>query len=377
VIYLMPLASEVRKQERLTRLHTKLENGDPIAMGSLSHGGGILSNAIHAGLEKAGIDSYLAFANDIDVDLLEHTQNHNEVWSENTQFVGMPMQELAFDEYAVSKLKTVECLELGIPCSAHSVAARAKKGKEQSLPEDDPSVGHLAVAFLAIVARVNPAVIVLENVRPYQSSASMSIIRNQLRDMGYQIHERILNAADWNCLEARIRMCMVAVTEGMAFDFEQLLVPEKTQRKLGEIMDDVPLDADCWSPMDYLKVKEVRDAAKGSSFAMQIFDSESDHIGTIRKGYHKNGSSDPKIRHPENPDLLRLLNQYEHARCKGIPEHLITGMSKTSAHELLGQSVSHPPFVSVGELVGRALKGSLVPLVAPAVSANQMELIAA
>lgn len=378
-IFLLPLATEARKKERKDRLSEKLATGSAIAVGSLSHGGGVLSNAIHVGLKNAGVESYLAFANDIDVELLEHAQAHNEIWSEKTQFLGMPMQELAFDEYAASKLQKVEVLEAGIPCTAHSVAARAKKGKDQSLPEDDPNVGHLAVAFLAIIARVNPAVIVLENVVPYLSSSSMSIIRNQLHDMGYQTHERVLVASEWNCLEARQRMCMVAVTDGMLFDFDSLLIPEKIERKLGEILDPVAEDADCWSAMDYLKVKETRDAAKGNSFAMQVFDAESNHINTLRKGYHKNGSSDPKIVHPSNPDLLRLLNQFEHARCKDIPEHLVAGMSKTAAHELLGQSIAYPPFVAVGRLVGQSLKGAFKASAAQSVQTpdGQMHLLAA
>lgn len=377
-IFMLPLATEVRKKERVERLRSKMEKGEPIAVGSLSHGGGVLSNAIHAGLKLAGVESYLAFANDIDAELLEHAQSRNEIWSERTQFLGMPMQELAFDEYASSRLSRVEVLEAGIPCTAHSVAARAKK-KEQALPEDDPNVGHLVVAFLAIIAKVNPAVILLENVPGYRDSASMSIIRNQLRDMGYLIHERVLIASDWNCMEARQRMCMVAVTEGMEFNFESLLVPDKIERKLGEVLDDVADDADCWSAMDYLKVKEIRDAAKGNSFAMQVFDKESNHINTLRKGYHKNGSSDPKIVHPSNHNLLRLLNQFEHARCKDIPEHLIAGMSKTAAHELLGQSIAYPPFVAVGHLVGLALKGEVKARVVPQLqlSAGQMQLMAA
>lgn len=354
VIYLLPLATELRKQERIDRLRTKLENGEPLAIGSISHGGGVLDHALHSGLEQAGVKSRLAFANDIDVDLLEHAQRHNEVWDENTQFIAMPMQELAFDEFAASKLSKVDILAAGIPCAAHSVAARAKK--QTVLPEDDPVFGHLVVAFLSIIARVNPAVVVLENVEPYRSSASMSIIRNQLHDLGYNVQERILNAADWNCLEARVRMCMVAVTEGIEFDFGMLEVPQKQSRRLGEVLEEVEPDAPCWGRYDYLKVKEKRDAEKGNSFAMQFFDADSDHISTLRKFYHKGGSTDPLLRHPTDPDLLRQLNAREHARCKDIPEHLITGMSKTAAHELLGQSIAYLPFKAVGKLVGGTLK---------------------
>jgi DNA (cytosine-5)-methyltransferase 1 len=260
----------------------------------------------------------------------------------------------------------------------------AKRAKAKTVhPEDDPIFGHLCVSFLSILSKVNPSVVILENVEPYLSSASMAIIRTQLKDMGYNVHERILDASAWNCLEARVRMCMVAVTEGIEFDFEKLLVPQKKERRLGEILDEVSPDDLCWRPYDYLKSKEVRDAEKGNSFNMQLFDENSSSIGTLRKGYHKGGSTDPLLRHPTNPDLLRQVNAFEHARCKEIPEVLITGMSKTSAHELLGQSVAHPPFVSVGELVGSTLKNwvnagaSFNKMLTEIQSVPQMDLLAA
>lgn len=353
VIYLLPLATEVRKKERIDRLRAKIETGEPIAVGSLNHGGGILSNAIHHGLRQSGVKSKLAFANDIDMDVLSQAQIHNEAWGLDTVYVGMPMQELAFDEFTSGKLPKVDLLEAGIPCSAHSVAARAKK--QTVHPEDDPLVGHLVVAFLSIIAKVNPSMIVLENVQPYQSSASMSIIRNQLSDMGYKIHERILNASDWNCLENRVRMCMVATTDGIDFDFESLLVPVKQSRRLGEILEDISPEDPSWRSYAHLKAKESRDAEKGNSFAMQFFTPDSTGISTLRKFYAKAGSSDPLLRHPTNPDLSRQLTAVEHARCKGIPAHLTEGMSKTAAHELLGQSIAYPPFVAVGELIGRTI----------------------
>jgi DNA (cytosine-5)-methyltransferase 1 len=354
-IYLLPLATEVRKKERLDLLKQKLANNESLAVGSLSHGGGVMSHAIHAGLESAGIKSHLAFANDIDVEILEHAQRTNSVWSEETVFFGMPMQELAFDEYAMTNLPRVQILELGIPCTAHSIAAVSRK-KENTLPEDDPHVGHLVVAALTIIARSNAAIVTLENVSLYQKSASMSILRNQLKDMGYVVSERILKATDWNCLEARERLCMVAVTEGITFDFDELMVPEKINRTLGEILDCVPDDDATWSEVQYLKDKQIRDAAKGSSFAMQLFDEQSSHINTLRRGYQKGGSSDPRIIHPTNPNLSRLVSPREHAKCKGIPEDLIAGLSKTNAHALLGQSIAYPPFVAVGQLIAHTIR---------------------
>jgi DNA (cytosine-5)-methyltransferase 1 len=53
-IIISPLASEERASERMQRLAQKMEQGDPILTGSVAHGGGILSYAIHQGLAAAG-----------------------------------------------------------------------------------------------------------------------------------------------------------------------------------------------------------------------------------------------------------------------------------------------------------------------------------
>lgn len=353
-IFVLPLSSEIAARERLGRLKAKLENGDPIQIGSLSHGGGVLTHAVHAGLKDAGIESKLAFANEIRPELLEQASEHNDAWAGDTIPLAAPMQELAFDAWAMNHLPKVEVLEAGLPCSGASVAGRAKRGLEH--PEAHPDVGHLVVPFLAIIAKVQPAVILLENVKQYLTSASMCILRNQLRDFGYDIHEEVLQAADWNALEHRERMCMVAVTKGLSFDFSSLDRPERCERRIGDVLDPVSEDASSWSRMEGLKAKQERDKAGGKGFAMQIVTAFDTKCPTITKGYAKVRSTDPKLQHPSNPDLLRQFTPAEHARIKGIPERLVSGLSATLAHELLGQSICYDPFRAVGRLIGSALK---------------------
>lgn len=358
-IHILPLASDIRVQERMLRAKEIFDNNMPIPIGSLSHGGGVMSLAFHEGFEKAGLKSELVFANDIRDELLDQACNHNPAWTVNTQYLAAPMQELAFDPWLMNKVSKCLVLEAGIPCSGASVSGRAKRGLGQ--PEDHPEVGHLVVAFLAIIAKVNPLIINLENVVPYQSSASMSIIRNHLTEWGYDIHEIVLAGNDFNVLENRKRMVMVAVTRGIEFDFAKLQYPEKRKLLLSDILDDVPLDDPSWSKMEGLKKKEISDKAAGKSFAMQIFDGTEDHIGTLTKGIQKNRSTDPKILHPTNPDLLRIPTPSENARAKGIPEVVVKDMSKTIAGELLGQSIVYPKFVEVSRLIGQTLIETFAP----------------
>lgn len=352
-IYLLPLASEVKKRERFQRLRQKLEKGEDLDMGSLSHGGGVLTHAIHTGLKEAGIGSRLVFANEIRGELLEHAAAHNDAWSDNTKVLAAPMQELAFDDRGVASIPKLDVLEAGLPCSGASRAGRSKRGLAH--PEAHSEVGHLVVPALVIISKSNAVIVVLENVPEYGYSASADILRNQLRDMGYVTHERILNGKEWGTLENRNRWCMVAVTEGIAFDFEQLQPPGPNGRTVGDVIDRIPSDDPSWKSVQYLKEKEIRDAAKGSGFSMQMLTPEDDTVPTLRKGYFKGGSPDPRLRHPDNPELSRLFSGAEHARIKEVPEHLVEGLSNTLAHEVLGQGIVYPPFRDVGRHVGNAL----------------------
>lgn len=349
-IYLLPLASEVKKKERLNRLRYKIENKIPLTIGSLSHGAGLLSKAVHEGLQAAGIQTEKGLVNEIRPELLEHARSGSD-WSPRTIPVAAPMQEFAFDDAATRLIPKQDGLEAGLPCSGASVGGRARRGT--AMAEEHPLVGHLIVAALMIIARANPAFILMENVIPYSSSASAAILRNQLADLGYVTHETILKGSDFNAMEHRDRWCMVAVTEGMSFDWSMLQLPEAKTMTLSDILDDIPEDSPLWSEMRGLKEKEIRDLAEGKGFRMQVFTETDIKVNTLTKGYAKVRSTDPKLAHPTDPNLLRQFTANEHARIKQWPPSVIEGFSNTVAHEVLGQAIVKDPFVAAAKLLGQ------------------------
>jgi DNA (cytosine-5)-methyltransferase 1 len=352
-VVISPTANDLRRLERTQRLRKRLNAGEPLAVGSVSTGLGVLALAMHEGLEKAGLQSSLKFAVDIEPAYLEQCAKANPAWATKTIAVEAPMQEIAFDPTALSRLPAVDILEAGIPCTAHSPAGRAKKSLAK--PEDDPQAGHLVAGFLAIAAAVNPAVILVENVPSYMTSASFSILTNQLKEWGYDVHATVLHGEEFGCLEHRDRMAMVAVTEGVNFDLEALPMPESDPALLGDYLEDVPLDSPLWSTMSYLREKEERDIAAGKGFRMQIFNPESSKIATLTRGYAKIRSTDPKLQHPTDPSLLRQITPIEHARIKGVPEKMIEGLGISIAHQMLGQSILAKPFRALADHIGKAL----------------------
>jgi len=353
-IVISPLASEKRRQARTQRLVSKLTRKEPLSVGALAFGGGVLDHAIHAGLTTAGVPAKLTVANEIREDLIDQAAEHNDVFNPDTVALVAPLQEVTFDERAMAQVPKVDILTAGLPCSGASVAGKAKRGL--SIMEEHPLVGHLVAAAIAFIAKVNPSVLVLENVPQYANTASAAILRSSLRDLNYDVHEREFLATEWGDLEKRKRWCLVAVTRGIAFDFEAMLPKPFEVRELSSILEPLEAVADRWSEMKGLKAKQERDLAAGKGFQMQIYTGSETSINTLTKGITKNRSTDPKIQHPENPDLLRIPTAREHARCKGVPEKLIEGLSQTTAHELLGQGICYSPFKALGEYLGLVLK---------------------
>ena len=357
-LFILPLASEIAKRERLERIQRKLTSGEALSIGSLAHGAGVLSHAAHAGFKDAGIAVKLAFNNEIDEGYMAQSLAQNSVNSESTINLCAPMQELIQDRWLMQQLPQLECLELALPCSGHSKAGKSKRGLVH--PEDHPEVGHLVHAALTIIQWTQPGIICLENVEGYATSASAAILRNQLRDMGYNVREHVLDSTEWGCLERRIRWAFVATTEGlMPLDDVPNDTVKPANLKLADVLEDVPLDSDMWKAVTYLKEKEVRDKAAGKGFAMQTYTPESTSVGTIRKLYSKMGSTDPLLKHPTNPDLLRKFTAKEHAALKSVPTVLIEGVSQSSAHEILGQGIAYLPFRAVFHAIGETLKSLL------------------
>lgn len=353
-LWICPLASDKRKQTRLQRLKDKLQEGRPVDMGSIAHGLGVLDHALHAGLAEEGIATKLVYVNEVREELIDQSLAHNDTFNSDTQALIGPMQEIAFDERVMNLVKPADILSAGLPCSGASVAGRAKR--KLSHPEEHPLVGHLVVAGLMFVAKGNPCIFVLENVPPYQNSASAFILRNQLRDWGYEIHEREFLGTEWGELEKRNRWCMVAVTPGIPFNFDEMKPEPFAVRSLADVLENPEDVQDRWSLMPGLKAKLERDRAAGKGFEMQIYTGEESHINTLTKGIAKNRSTDPKIQHPSDPELLRIPTAKEHALCKGVPDKLITGLSQTLAHEMLGQGICYKPFQALGRYLGQCLK---------------------
>lgn len=343
---------ELAEKERLERLIRKLCNNEPLDMGSLAHGGGVLDHALHNGLNLANIATRLSFAVEIEGKYLDASQRNNPVWDKSSIAIEAPMQDV--ETY---KLPKVDILASGIPCVGASLAGRSSN--KLSRAEEHETAGSLFVAFLNIIMATQPSIIVLENVPPYQTTASMTVIRQVLSEIGYKVHETILDGNQMGALEARKRLCVVAITDGLdGFDINNIEPLRTKESCLNDVMEFIPDDSPRWKVLDYLDSKEKRDIASGKGFKRQLLTGNENSCGTIGRGYSKLRSTEPFIRHLST-GKQRIFTPREHARVKTIPEYLINGVSDTVAHEILGQSVIHCSFIAVGKTIGDAINFNL------------------
>lgn len=343
---------ETRIAQRLKRLSEKLRSGEKLATGSLFHGGGVLDKALHSGMRKGGINSFVQVGVEMNPVYLDCSlRNNPELWSEESIVVCSDITELDLSRNAPQ----LDALYAGIPCTGASKAGRVKN--KIACAEEHGSAGDLFTYYLDAVKAFNPAILVIENVVEYMNTAAMTVIRSVLKNLGYRTTEAVLNGNEFGALENRNRMVLVGVTEGMAedFDFANVVPAQAKPATLSEILEPVELDSKRWKSFDYLAEKAIRDKAKGNDFRRQLLSGKEGFCGTVGRLYAKYRSTEPFIIHPENPDLSRIFTKGEHAAVKTIPLSVVDGESETISHEILGQSVIFAVFEAVGLALGQLL----------------------
>lgn len=346
-IYIVPHPQELAADERARRLLRKLIRGEALAFGSLSHGGGILDHAVHEGFVGAGVPTWLAWACDREAAYLQASLERNPVWSDRTLLVQAEMEDVD-----LVVLPRIEVLVAGLPCTGASLAGRAKN--RLRCAEEHESAGTPVLAFLAVIQRCQPAVVLLENVVAYTDTASMALIRASLARWGYVVHEHVVGA-DLGALEDRERLCVIAVSRG----FELVWSPRplrSAEACLGDVLEPIGPDDEAWRRCEYLDAKEARDRAAGKGFRTQLVTPAATRIGTIGRGYAKWRSTEPMVAHPDREGWRRLLTPKEHARVKSVPPALVEGLGATLAHDILGQSVLHAPWMAVACMLAMQMR---------------------
>lgn len=346
------IISKIR--ERVARLMTKLRDGTELAVCSLFHGGGVLDKALHDGMNRAGVRSFVQVAVEQDSWYLDASlRNNTELWRAESVAICSDIRHVNWQHNPVA----CDVLALGLPCTGLSRSGIVKN--KLTCGEEHSEAGALFVDFLDAVKAVNPAIVELECVPELQTSVSMIVIRSVLDSLGYDLHEAVLDGSEFGALERRKRFVAVAITRGLpaGFSLEALQPVKEKESSINDVLEPIAVDSPLWKPYAHLEEKAARDAEAKKGFAQrQLLTGIEGFCKTIGRHYAKGRSTEPFLMHPTVPGLLRLFTATEHARIKGIPLSVIQGESETGAHEILGQAVIYPQFVSLGVALGEYLR---------------------
>lgn len=355
-IIVTAIDKDVRTLERIDRIKTKICKGEPLAVCSLFHGGGVLDRAIHSGLLRSGVGSFVQVGVELESQYLDSSLRNNPMlWTDQSIAICSDIRDVRRS----IDIPKCEIVVAGIPCTGASRSGKAKRKLKAT--EEHPTAGDLFMDFVDFVRYSNPAIAIIENVPDYLTSTSMMTIRARLTSLGYMLFECILRGSEFGALEDRQRMAVVAYTKDAMehLTFEDIVPVKAKEPTLGTVLEDLPLDDERWQAYDYLRDKAVRDLAEGKGFARQILGPDAEVCGCIGRGYAKARSTEPFIRHPVDPELSRLMTRGEHASVKTIPLEMVHGVSDTIAHEILGQSVIYAAFEALAKAVGMMVMRAL------------------
>lgn len=334
-------------------------NAGSITAGSLFHGGGLLDWGMHAGFEKSKINSTTSYAVEIDSRYLNASmKNNSHLFDANTIFINSDVADVHTHNMA-----QVNILYAGIPCQGASISGISKN--KLSFAEQHESAGACFFSFLNIAKGTNAAVIVIENVKAYISTASFAVIKSVLGSLGYDLHTDVYLGTDYGASERRERMVCIAVSKGLNFDnmlneiADHIKACKTPHTPLADVLETLPLDHSAWKEVEYLKLKQVKDKAAGKGFRMQILEPTDETCGCLGSGYFKSRSTEPRLAHPTDKSLSRLFTKAEHARIKRAPEKIVDGLSETVAHQVLGNGVIVSLFEAIAFSIGVISKRSL------------------
>ena len=274
-----------------------------------------------------------------------------------------------------------DVLVAGFPCQPFSIAGVSKKralGQPEGFACD--TQGTLFFDIARILAARRPRAFLLENVRnlvSHDGGRTFAVIHETLeRELGYEVHCRILNAKHW-LPQHRERIFIVGFREATMFDFGDLRPPplpgptmasilhseDGTERNAepyvegpqGKVAKKYTLSKHLW---DYLRDYARRHKARGNGFGYGLVGPD-DVSRTLSARYYKDGSEILVKRGVRGQAFPRRLTPRECARLMGFDKpkrsDFAIPVSDTQAYRQFGNAVAVPVATAVAHLMSQHL----------------------
>jgi len=262
----------------------------------------------------------------------------------------------------------------GFPCQAFSLAGQ-RKGFNDNFK--GMARGTLFFDVARICAEHKPKVIFCENVKGltiHDKGRTFNIIKGTLTELGYVVHEQILNSRDFGVPQNRERIYIVAFRNDInseAFTFPK---PTDSTKKIKDIVEDAPISTRYYLSDVYIETlrrHRARHEAAGHGFGYEIREWGSvagaivcGGMGRERNLLIDNRSHDmtptTHIKGAINTEGIRKMTPREWARLQGYPDTFQLPLADVHIYKQLGNSVSVPVIKAIAQQVKIILKNAEV-----------------
>jgi DNA (cytosine-5)-methyltransferase 1 len=258
----------------------------------------------------------------------------------------------------------------GFPCQAFSLAGQRKGFKDNF---KGMARGTLFFDVVRICALHKPQVVFCENVKGltiHDKGRTYSIIKGALTEIGYTVHESVLNSRDFGVPQNRERIYLVAFRDGIDSSTFAFPRPTDSSKKIRDIIEENPVSAKYYlsdTYMETLRRHKARHEAKGHGFGYEIRDLDS-IAGSIvcgGMGRERNLIIDKRqtdltpvthIKGEINKDGIRKMTPREWARLQGYDDIFVLPLSDVHLYKQLGNSVTVPVIAAIARQIKEVIE---------------------
>ena len=258
----------------------------------------------------------------------------------------------------------------GFPCQAFSLA-----GRRMGFEDDYKGMcrGTLFQDVVRICEYHQPRVIFCENVKGLQihdKGRTYKVIKKAFEQIGYNVHEKVLNSKDFGVPQNRERIYIVAFRNDI--DDTGFIFPEgnNSNTKIKDIMEKDPVSVKYYLSdvyLETLKRHKARHEAKGHGFGYEIrdLDSQAGAIVCGGMGRERNLIVDNRltdftpvthIKGEVNRQGIRKMTPREWARLQGFPDDFKLELADTHLYKQFGNSVTVNVIEAIAENIREVLE---------------------
>lgn len=215
-----------------------------------------------------------------------------------------------------------------LQCDDYSTL-KTKKQKSTSV-DDISSTLDMFIPMLNLLDVIKPPVLVIENVKGFLSSPINDVVRLQLQRRGYAVHQKVLDARDYEGNTSRQRLYLVATTLKSPFNF-----PEPVPRSQN-VWDDVIVPN--WNEIikkDVTHTKVIQTAI--TSGRLRVITKEKPFSPTLTKAQGQDTKDSVVVQHEGRYYRLPVKVQMQLNMID--PEFDIDWMPVDKAAQIIGQSI--------------------------------------